>query len=331
MKKWLVIFAWLFMSQANSQPVEVFGIGNTFDEAKQSAFKVAIEFVSGSIVVANRQVLDNNLKQEILDYSAGYVENYKILSTKHEVGKIIVNMQVWVKSSLLADRILGSGSNPKEIDGRMHQTQLSSFLESKAAGDKLLQTILDDFPKKAMVVAQGNHTIQVDNNRNFYLSMPLEIKWNPNYLLSFNEAVLLFTDNNNYAGRPVVESLVQYPNQFVTLFYKKSTDQFFWQKTQIKIPDSVTYNLIRNHFAKNLPQVLVEIKNRQHQVVYKTCFEPESHQTKNSFYFANDNFVIHGDRVERSWLRLKLDYNLQQHLSNFYNIETKIVSEQECF
>jgi hypothetical protein len=80
MKKLLAGLLWLVAPFANA--LQVSGEGATLEEAKLNAFRTAIEFAAGSVVVSERESHNYKLvRNEILVYSAGYVTDYKIISS----------------------------------------------------------------------------------------------------------------------------------------------------------------------------------------------------------------------------------------------------------
>jgi predicted RNase H-like HicB family nuclease len=77
-----VLFGLLCLVAPLANALQVSGQGATFEEAKQNAFRTAIEFTVGSVVTSERESNNYKLvKDEILVYSAGYVTDYKIIST----------------------------------------------------------------------------------------------------------------------------------------------------------------------------------------------------------------------------------------------------------
>jgi hypothetical protein len=76
--------------QHRPAPIRSTGVGSSFDEAKESAFKQAIENRIGVLVLSDREVQSYKLlKDEILTYSAGYVDDYVVVSQEKSPGAII--------------------------------------------------------------------------------------------------------------------------------------------------------------------------------------------------------------------------------------------------
>jgi hypothetical protein len=65
------------------------GVGNTYEEAKTNAFKEAIEYHLGVVISSERESLKENLtKNDILAYSSGFVDEYKIISQQNIGNKV---------------------------------------------------------------------------------------------------------------------------------------------------------------------------------------------------------------------------------------------------
>ena len=109
--------------------LQVSGQGATFEEAKQNAFRTAIEFTVGSVVTTERESNNYKLvKDEILVYSAGYVTDYKIINTFKSGNQVHVIVDVQVSSSKLSDRILGLGKEVKNFETDKHGNQYQTYL-----------------------------------------------------------------------------------------------------------------------------------------------------------------------------------------------------------
>ena len=114
---------------APSKEVHVTGTGASLEEAKQDGFKRAIEYVVGTVIVSEKQaVSDQLIKNDILNYSAGYIDKYKVLSQRTEGSRITLSMNVTVKSSHIAEMILGRKSRT-QLDGDNISTKYNSLLE----------------------------------------------------------------------------------------------------------------------------------------------------------------------------------------------------------
>jgi len=171
------------------------GIGNTYEEAKHNAFKEAIEYQVGVVIASERESYNEKLiKNEILAYSSAFVDEYKIISQQNIGNKVQVVVDVKLSLLRLSDRILSKGKDSKNLDGAKHDNQYKSFLENKQNGDRILSSILNDYPRRAYDIKQSNYSVKIDTYRNLTLTIPYTLSWNKNYVASFLDAVKLVSD-----------------------------------------------------------------------------------------------------------------------------------------
>jgi hypothetical protein len=301
--------------------LQVSGEGSTFEEAKQNAFRTAIEFVAGSVVTSERESTNYKLvKDEILVYSAGYVTDYKILNTIKSGNKVRVIVDVQVSSNKLSDRILGVGKEPKNFDTDKHHSQYQTFLQGKNNADRLLNQILNDYPKKAFTVSQGIHQFKVDQYRNGIVEIPLELKWNYNYIASFNEALKILEDGSN--------GLLKHSPGNVTVMAKDPKDWVVGSKNQYKFNDMVIISSIRTTMQQNQPNILLSIKDFNNNTVFKQCYIPDSIAGKKpAFYDLGTTLVVYGNQTEKNKIELGLT---QDTIKQIHSIELNVIDNNNC-
>jgi len=131
------------------------GIGHTYEEAKNNAFKEAIEYQVGVVIASERESYNEKLvKNEILAYSSAFVDEYKIISQQNIGNKVQLVIDVKLSLLRLSDRILSKGKDSKNLDGAKHNNQYKSFLENKQNGDRILASVLNDYPRRAYDIQQ---------------------------------------------------------------------------------------------------------------------------------------------------------------------------------
>ena len=319
MKKLLSGLLCLVAPLANA--LQVSGEGSTFEEAKQNAFRTAIEFVAGSVVTSERESTNYKLvKDEILVYSAGYVTDYKILNTITSGNKVRVSVDVQVSSSKLSDRILGVGREPKNFDNDKHYNQHQTYLQGKNNADRLLNQVLNDYPKKAFTITQGVHQFKVDQYRNGIVEIPLELKWNYNYIASFNEALKILEDGSN--------GLLKHSPGNVTVMAKDPKDWVIGSKNQYKFNDMVIISSIRTSMQQHKPNILLSIKDFNNNTVFKQCYIPDSIAGKKpAFYDLGTTLVVYGNQIEKNKIELGLT---QDAIKQIHSIELNVVAENNC-
>lgn len=309
---------------ATSAPaIQVTGEGSTFEEAKLNAFKTAIEFEAGAVVVSEREINNYKLiKNEILIYSSGYITDYKIISSVKNGNQVKVLVDVQVASNKLADRILGVGKDAKNFDTDKHSNQYNSYLQGKQNGDRLLQQLLNDYPKKAYTLTQGVHQLKVDVNRNGFIEIPLELRWNYKFIESFNDALKILEDGSN--------GLFTASPSNVTVMAKDPKDWIIGNKNHYKFNDMNTVSAITQTLQHNQPRILVSIKNLNNKVAFQQCYIPDSMSGKKpAFYDASNHVVVYGNRIEQNKIQLNF-VNMHEVVKEIQSIELSIVADNNC-
>ena len=303
--------------------LQVSGQGATVEEAKQNAFRTAIEFASGAVVTSERESNNYKLvKDEILVYSAGYITDYKIINTIRSGNQVKVIVDVQVASSKLSDRILGVGKESKNFETDKHSSQYQTYLYGKSNGDKLLMQVLNDYPAKAYTITQGVHQFKVDAYRNGVIEIPLELKWNYNFITSFNEALNILQDGSN--------GLLQQSPGNITVMAKDPKDWVIGNKINYKFNDMITVTNIRNTLQHNQPRILLTIKDFSNKVFFKQCYVPDSIAGKKSaFYDAGTTVVVYGNQVEKNKIELGLT-NMNDVIKHIHSIELDVVTDDSC-
>ena len=321
--KYLIILLSLVCSVTFAQPIRVQGIGDTLQQAKENAFKTAVELQVGSVLVTELESKDNKLvRNEIVNYSAGYIDNYSVVETTAYNNKVSIIMDVHVSSSKIADRILGVGSNTKLFDNERHSTQYNTYIGTKNNGDKLLKSLLNDYPKRAYVVTQLQHRFGVDTQRSPFIEIGFKFNWNYNYLSAFNEVLTLTEDGSNGLFRTSPGNII--------IMAKDPNDYVFGKKNHYKFNDVLITESIRNRFNNNVPRIQLTIYTQNNNVLFVQCYVPESFTgTKPSLYSMGDTLIVYGNQVENNIIRLHLS-NMNDTIRSIERFELAVVSNETC-
>lgn len=321
MKKLLVGCLCLVTTLVNA--IQVTGVGSTFEEAKQNAFRTAIEFEAGAVITSERE--SNNyklIKNEILVYSSGYVSDYKIVNSFKIDSQVHVLVDVQVASNKLADRILGVSKEPRSFDTDKHQAQYQTYLNHRQAGDRMLSQILNDYPKKAYKLTQGIHQLKVDIYRNGVIEIPLELKWNYNFIASLNDALKVLEDGSN--------GLFTASPGNVTIMAKDPKDFIIGSKNRYRFNDTITTSNIQRTLQLNKPNILLSLVNFKNEVFFKQCYVPDSISGKKpAFYDSSSHVVIFGNQVEHNKIELKFS-NMEDVISHIQRIDVDVVTDNNC-
>jgi len=143
---------WLNKITINNEKVKVYYIqvevtAPNFDQAKESGFKLAIQEALGTFITTEKVIkFDEVIRNEIVSYSGGYIQDFKIIRETKDILLTTLVMDVWVSESKIANRLLNTSANKSELDGRKIEVQLSTIVKDKADAFKLLDIIIQDFP-----------------------------------------------------------------------------------------------------------------------------------------------------------------------------------------
>lgn len=178
-----------------SETLRVVGLGATPAEARADAFRKAIETYLGTVIVSNFEVVGGAAtRNEILAYSAGYVDSYTVVNQSVLSGKVQIVVDVVVSSSRLQNRILSSSSGVTPVPGPGAIAQVDTWTQTKVAGDRLVSTVFSNWPEYAFNVRIHNQSIRVDEYRTPYLQVNYRLEWNQNWLSAFKEALFVTSD-----------------------------------------------------------------------------------------------------------------------------------------
>lgn len=201
-------------------------VGNTVEHAKTNCFNKAVELAVGTVVVAGTEARNNNLvKYEILKHSAGYVDDYRILAQSSTGDKTNLTMAVKVRDSKIAERIMNVQTVSGRVQGDKLGDQYASFMQNKATGDRLLNTILNDYPRHAFNLEKGKVQYQVNINRDPVIVIPYKVTWNYKYLQALNEALKLTQDEKN---RSLLQESVSVISKDPKAWVLGSTDKYYF-------------------------------------------------------------------------------------------------------
>ena len=287
------------------------GIGSTFQDAKNNAFKNAVSLLVGSAILSEAELTNDKLtRNDVLEYSAGYIDSYEIVSSTEKSGRFTVVVDVIVRSSKMHERVLNKGRSDKLVDGNHMSTQYDNYRLERASSDKFLSAVLNDFPKRAFEISQGNIELKVDPKRNAFLYIPYEIKWSYKYAMALDEALSKLSTNNR-PGISIITVMMKPPEN---IFLGFSNRHFF--------NDTVHTDLV----SESLDQQLILVAN----IIdgYRNVIHNERFIVTTSFFGAvtKGSYVLHGNTKEKNYITIpvNVDGNLYNALQNAGRVELSI-------
>lgn len=296
------------------------GEGHTFEQAKHNAFNNAMEQHLGVVIASERESQGEHLaRNEILAYSAGYVDEYIVITQRVSNGRVYVELDVKISSNRISDRILSSSKSNKGFNGVGHDNQYRTYLNNKENGDNILQRVLNDYPKHAYNIKQENYVIKVDTYRNLTLVVPYEIGWNNNYLMSLNDALKVLEDGSN--------GFLQHSP--ATIRVRNNTFYF----NEFNIPNKILDAVMDD----NEVRISLTISDQYNRIQHKQCFTPDAvFRRAKPFYEINYvktvNAGFYNNGMEKGVIQLRIQNNshLDRVMKNLTNVELSIVPKSVC-
>ena len=155
----LTIGKWLLKDRERIYYLQVEAGGKDEQAALTSAFRLAVSQALGSLVMAESEVRNQEvIRNDIINYSAGYVDDFKVLDRRSENGLVVVTVDVWVKHSRLNERLLNQSKGQGQINGAQTRIQSETLTYSRQEGDRVLTAVLNDFPARAFKLTAGTNS-----------------------------------------------------------------------------------------------------------------------------------------------------------------------------
>jgi hypothetical protein len=316
MTRLLVLVACLLFSLnslANNY-ITVTGEGSSLAEAKENAFREAIQIKIGTIVLSGREsTLEKIKRDDISVYSAGFVTDYKTLLVNDLGKKVVVTLEVLVSETKLIEQTLNTGKTTKVINGDQSLVSINTFLKQKKQADNLLASVMTTYPKNAFTLKQSTHKILTDMYRNVIIEVPYSLEWNSAFVNSFSNAMTVVSDTNGSTQSnriPVVK---------------------VGSRSVIKIND---INLIENTkdqlTLNNELRLKLDIKDGNFNSIFQTCYVPKY---KNGRFFAigdPSELVIFDNVTDLGSIKLTLKQQETTMLEQAAKIELSVATKGEC-
>jgi len=325
----LTCFLFTNIAAADNKYIRVSGEGTTIEQAKENAFRTAVQQQAGAIVLSERQATNDKLtKDNISLFSAGFVDDFKIININQNGSTIKITLDVLVSESKLLNQVLNTGQTTQGINGERASAALNTFVDSKEKGDRMLDMVLSTYPKNAFIVEQKPFTLSVDSYRNAVISVPYSLKWNYDYISSMNEAMTLIEDKVGLIG------FLNLAPSNVIIMAKNPKDLLFGSKNFYKFNDVPTLNKIKDAMlGNNEVRIMLDISDSAGSMLYQTCYVPESvNGRKKSFYGIGEPKVLtlYGNEFESGVLRATINQSHNYVVQRANKIQVSVVPESTC-
>ena len=154
-----------------TEEVIIEGVGTSPEAAKRNAFRNAVSKVVGSfiendILIKNDKIIEDKL----LEYSVGFVETFEIISeSKDKDGLFKVKLKAKIAKQTVVEKLRSLKIDVKSVSGSNLKAQLETQETMKKEGGKLINSIMEEYPKlwqaKQMgepKIANGKLALQIE-------------------------------------------------------------------------------------------------------------------------------------------------------------------------
>lgn len=135
----VIAFNTYFKDKKKVYYIRVESQARDFESAKKQAFRLASEQVAGTVVLSESELRNSNLtRDEIITYSSGLIDEYKIVDRFDSGNSVKLTMDVWITESVMAQRLLAKSATNKGVDGSALSTRAESILTERSQGDQII-------------------------------------------------------------------------------------------------------------------------------------------------------------------------------------------------
>lgn len=292
MRNLILVFITSLSAPALAKPVLVQGFGESKQEAREDAYRLATEKYCGVNVLNDRAYKNENVaKNDLSVYSSCRIKNSKIIKEEeyeYVSPKYRLVLEVEIEQAREADRLFSQSSQENKFDNHKVTAQVESYKIEKREGDKYLNQILSDYPYKAFNVLKADKPyFTTDNYRNVFLVVPYRVQWNYNYVLAFKNTLEKFSDKQKWYELP--QDLYG-PGKYVLKLSWTNTNSIFKNNQHEKtfvFSDTVKFLDIANHMNSHEPMLRLKVYDVYGNIVIDSCTDI----TTNRGYAISSNFA----------------------------------------
>ena len=274
--------------------IRVQSSGSTESEARKEAFRLAVDQAVGSLLVSETSIQDNTLQSHsVINYSSGYIHDFEYVNI-HRGTEVVLQVDVWVKKSKIAERISLNKSAEGDLQGGRIAQAFKSLQQQKQTSDQLLQTVLDDFPHGAYE-SHIDSLEYVFEGRTPYLYVHFTTWWSKSYVESLREVL-----------ENIGESAGRYDNNFSVGFIKENCVFCSMPKYLIE-PQQANHMFMS--FVSPSPVVHAQLLDTSGKIVHQGCvnFGSLSGDTQDAIWQGNGVGVnLYPDRANQEVIRYNL-------------------------
>lgn len=320
----LMVGKWIWDANTRQEVfyIEVAGDGPSVEQARNNGFRLAVEQALGTLIASESESQNGRLvRDEIISYASGYVERFETVSQQATGTGTRVVMRVWVRKSSLSDRLLNRSQQAGRIDGAAATIQLQTLNNERETGDRLLLTVLNDFPRRAFDIGMDPVDV-IRQNRSAHLEVNYVLSWNQQYLRSLWTAL----EATAFRGRGAVSVISVSPGGW-----------FRGYGGQVGYDDTQKYALLVNRMIATQPSLLVTVRSGGRDLLFSACYAMQELDHSPTYVVTNQRFVhvnsygayaqIDGNLRLRGRVKIPVAPHLLQHATD---LEMTVVTRDQC-
>lgn len=314
----LTLGQWVTRDRIETYYLKVQASGRDEQDARDQAFRLAVNQAVGVLLLSETQVRDRELiRHEIINYSSGYVHDFRILDRKVTPEGVVIEIDVWVRRSHIADRLLNRSATAGTVEGGRISQQIRSIQHERAQGDRVLNAVLQDFPDRAFDIQLEPTQARLDESRRPSLQVSFWISWNRRYVDAMAEAVRAINQRRDCGG------WFQQCRYTATVQAGGAAAYF---------DDTNAFDLVHREMVISRPVALVTVRDTMGQVRHRACYSIREldHSEYSPWRYVNvggSSAVINGDRRKKFDIYIGLE-NLP--VQNLDRAEVAIVRANRC-
>jgi hypothetical protein len=326
----LTVGQWILKAQKKVYYVQVEATGINSRQAHDEAFRKAVELAVGTVILGESESDGSKIRRnEVITYSSGMIDDYKVISEISVGNRTRIVMDVWVSDSKIANRLLTMGAGEgSTINGAEIRRDWERDQSKKRADDgaiAVMRRVLDDYPKAAYQ-SKVTNTSMIRVQGRLALSVTVETSFSEQYVAALSEVIQRTRHSswNSNSGRGVRVYSSKFSN--TAGVWKDLAVQDLWEKSLTRpVYMQLTFNGSKNP--------------------YSNCWTPSADWSNQGFtgYFNTGGVVDYGFFIVDGNLKKITVYNLINRenwqwsedkfinwVSGFSVINAKVVDTDEC-
>jgi hypothetical protein len=267
----VILFVGRWLTETNNNRVYYIRVqarGETESQARQEAYKRAIEEAVGSLVLSESVVINEDLKRrEIIEYSSGYIDRSQVINQYHDGRHFVIDMDVWVRHSHIADRLLNQAQSTVEIDGVRLREQARSLTQERDQGQRVLSAVLADYPHRAYKIHNQTLASSFSARRTLDVTVGFDLIMDAKFLYSLYESMKTVSQAHS-AGD------CRYNCGNYTVVLQGRHDRVFFNLWQwsFRFADLAQAQTMESQLTANPPAVLLTVRDGGGHDIWKQCY-----------------------------------------------------------